>query len=336
MSIYIKSSVSISPFNYDVNNILKEGNSGYERYTCNEPDYDKIIDPSVSRRWSRILKMGMATAREAVKEAGNPEIDAIITGTGYGYTEDTIKFLSRMTNPEDRGMNPTAFIQSTYNSISSIIALTLKNQGYNNTFVHSGFSFECVMEDAVLLLESGEARNVLIGGIDELADQVYELLERIEKVRSRVALQNNKGQPLKQNGMGEGSSFFVLSDKPLNDKAVELVEFRTFYAPTGETLSEYYRDTIGMLNPDLILTGEETGENCKSAYSMFSNLSAVRKIKYTDFCGSYPTAPAFGLWLACKILSGEINTGNSTTDSVLIYNCFEERYHSFFQLRKPI
>jgi 3-oxoacyl-[acyl-carrier-protein] synthase II len=330
MKIYINSATSISPAGFTPGMILKSENPPLKnRYSCIEPDYDKILELSMTRRWSRILKMGMATALGAIKDAGNPEIDAIITGTGYGYTEDTIRFLSRMTNPEDRGMNPTAFIQSTYNTLSSLIALAIKNQGYNNTFIHSGFTFESVIEDAVLLLESGEARNILIGGIDELADQVYELLERIEKVRSRVSGQNGQN-----NGPGEGSSFFVLSDKPLNDKALELTDFKTFYAPADETFSEYLRDTTTKLNPGLILTGEESEDNGKIANSMFTNLSTVRKIKYTDFCGSYPTAPAFGLWFGCKILSGEVKTENRDIKSILIYNCFEERYHSFFLLKK--
>ncbi len=334
MSIYIKSAFSISPYKYDGNNILKEGDRGYERYACTEPDYDKIIDPSVSRRWSRILKMGMATAQGALKEAGNPEIDAIITGTGYGYTEDTIKFLSRMTSPDVRGMNPTAFIQSTYNSISSIIALTLKNQGYNNTFVHSGFSFESVLEDAILLLKSGEAGNVLIGGLDELTDQVFELLQRIEKAHTRSITWANRKDPVEKTGYGEGSSFFVLSDIPECEKPIELSEFRTFYSPSENVLSDYFNEVSEREKPGLILTGESSFFSNKLSYSWLNDKSVQRKLRYKDLCGEYPTASGFGLWLAVKLLSDENNTDHLKTNSIVIYNCFAKRYHSFISLKK--
>lgn len=334
MSIYIKSAASVSPFQYEVNNLLRDTYPRFERYTCIEPDYDKILDPSVTRRWSRIMKMGMATAQEAVNEAGNPEIDAIITGTGYGYTEDTIKFLSRMTNPEDRGMNPTAFIQSTYNSISSIIALTFKNQGYNNTFVHSGFSFESTLEDAILLLKSGEARNVLIGGLDELTDQVFELLQRIEKAFSRSVASSYKKDPVEKTGYGEGSSFFVLSDKPADDIPIELSEFRTIYSPSEKELSDYLDEVSEKEKPGLILTGENNVLSNELSYKWLIEKSAERKLIYKDLCGEYPTAAGFGLWVAVKMLSDEKNTDLIKTNSILIYNCFMKRYHSFISLKR--
>src|SRR5512138_1504586 len=182
-----------------------------DRLSCNEPDYDKILEPSQIRRLSRILKMGLATSLEAIKQANNPVVDAIITGTGYGFLEDTARFLFKMTDPADRGMNPTAFIQSTFNTISSLIALNLKNNGYNNTFTHTGFSFESALDDAIMLLNAGDSRNVLVGGLDELTDEVYELLKLLEAARIRGTKKLSAVRSSQPHHFGEGSSFFVLS-----------------------------------------------------------------------------------------------------------------------------
>jgi len=334
MRIYIKSAASVSPYQFDGNDLLMEVIQRNERFSCIEPDFDKLLDSSMTRRWSRIMKMGITAALEAVNRAGNPEIDAIITGTGYGYTEDTIKFLSRMTNPEDRGMNPTAFIQSTYNTISSLIALTLKNQCYNNTFVHSGFSFESALEDAMLLLKSGEAANVLIGGLDELTDQVFELLQRIEKTNIRSGLSGKINNQVEKAGYGEGSSFFVLSDKPDNNLPIELSEFRTFYLPSEKELADYFNEVSEKENPGLILTGENSAFSNDQSYKGLYGKSEKIKLRYKNFCGDFPTASGFGLWLAVKILTDENNTDLFKTNSILIYNCFADRYHSFISLKR--
>lgn len=82
---------------------------------------------------------------------------------------------------------PTAFIQSTFNTIGAQIASLSKNRCYNNTYAHRAFSFESALLDAILLLQEGEARNVLVGGIDEMTDTLYEILKRLGTWRHALA-----------------------------------------------------------------------------------------------------------------------------------------------------
>ena len=83
-----------------------------------EPDYAKLIDPKVIRRMSRIIRMGVAAALECLNGA-TP--DAIITGTAYGSLEDTTVFLKRMIDNKEEMLTPTAFIQSTHNTVGAQI-----------------------------------------------------------------------------------------------------------------------------------------------------------------------------------------------------------------------
>jgi 3-oxoacyl-[acyl-carrier-protein] synthase II len=339
MKIFITGSSSISPYRLpgsSTDPTEPEAVLG-DRLYCIEPDYDKILEPSQIRRLSRILKMGMATSAAAVDLANNPQIDAIITGTGYGCLEDTARFLLKMVDPDDRGMNPTSFIQSTYNTVSSLIALSLKNNGYNNTFVHSGFSFESALDDAIMQIRTGEASNVLVGGIDELTNEVYDLLKRLQIARTRTIKKELSLRPALTYRYGEGSNFFVLSDKPLSMSPVEITNFKILYKPEREQLiSDFERYTRGG-KTELFLFGRNDEEINDKSYNWIASLAGNKKFfNYKSLCGDYPTASSFGLWLANSVLSGSGNLDIPVgkIDNILLYNCFEKHYHAFISLRR--
>ncbi|NJK84751.1 MAG: beta-ketoacyl synthase chain length factor [Bacteroidales bacterium] len=111
-----------------------------------------------SRRMSRIVKMGICSALKCLKESGVEVPDAIITGTGFGCIEDTEKFLGSIIQNEEKMLNPTPFIQSTHNTVGAAIALKIKCNNYNNTYVHRGFSFEHALLDGLMLLNEDKAK----------------------------------------------------------------------------------------------------------------------------------------------------------------------------------
>jgi 3-oxoacyl-[acyl-carrier-protein] synthase II len=339
MKIYINGSSAISAhqvFKTPVELTEPVKHSG-DRLSCNEPDYDKILEPSQIRRLSRILKMGLATSLDAIKQVNNQRVDAIITGTGYGFLEDTARFLFKMTDPDDRGMNPTSFIQSTFNTISSLIALNLKNNGYNSTFTHSGFSFESALDDAIMLLNAGDANNVLVGGLDELTNEVYDLLKLLQAATVRGTKRASSRKPSEQHLFGEGSSFFVLSDKPDTPFPVEITGFKIFYNPDKDQIRAGYEECCKNTPIDLFLLGMNEGKKNDESYNWILPLAGNDKcFNYKSLCGDYPTAFSFGLWLATSVLSGSWNPLNSSDkiDNILIYNCFEQKYHAFLCLRR--
>src|SRR5690606_27512480 len=133
-----------------------------------EPDYREFINPVAIRRMSRLIKMGIGCGMKALQEANVKKPDAIITGTGLGSMTDTEKFLKDMILLKEEALNPTYFIQSTYNSINGWISLQTKSTGYSQTYVHRGLSIEMALLDAQLFLnETEEDKYVLAGGFDE-------------------------------------------------------------------------------------------------------------------------------------------------------------------------
>jgi 3-oxoacyl-[acyl-carrier-protein] synthase II len=180
MKLYIRAASAISPQKTFGNVLLLAEMVTYDqpRLKAIDPDYRQFIEPKQIRRMSRVIKMGVAAALDCLENAGVAQPDAIITGTAYGCVEDTNVFLTRIIEQEEEMLPPTAFIQSTHNTVAAQIALTIKCHAYNNTFVHKSFSFESGLLDAYMLFLEQEASTILLGGIDEITDTNYTIFNR--------------------------------------------------------------------------------------------------------------------------------------------------------------
>src|ERR1700733_9036861 len=218
MEIYIQAASAIYPQQASGSLSLPAENAG-NRLSVAEPDYRTLIDPKLIRRMSRIIRMGVGSAVSCLREAGLSAPDAIVTGTAYGCLADTGVFLGKMIEQGEEMLPPTAFIQSTHNTVGGQIALMLQCHGYNNTFVHRGFSFESALLDAMMLLQEKDGSNVLVGGMDEITDISQAILSRFGLFRHVIA--------------GEGAAFFLLAGKRTAATCARLDGLETFYKPKG-------------------------------------------------------------------------------------------------------
>src|SRR5665213_1931251 len=234
MKQYIRSSACISPQKTfsQVNFLTEVIEYNGTRLRAIEPDYTEFIDPKLIRRMSHIIKMGLAASQECLNEGNTNMPGAIITGTAYGSLGDTVSFLTRLIELNEEMLPPTAFIQSTHNTVAAQIALMLKCHQYNNTFVHKGISFESALLDAIMLLKENEADNILVGGTDEMSDASFTILSRLGLYK-RWPVSNLSLFTTHSKGTisGEGSVFFLLTDKPSADNLAKLCGVQTFYKP---------------------------------------------------------------------------------------------------------
>lgn len=143
-----------------------------------EPDSKGLIVPAEARRMSKILKRTICSSLTALKESGIENPDAIITSTGMGCIENSEKFLTDMCKFGESCLKPTLFMQSTHNTISSLIAIILKCHGYNNTYSQGATSFESALLDAWLQIKSGQINNALVGSHDEVTPLMSKILEK--------------------------------------------------------------------------------------------------------------------------------------------------------------
>ena len=151
---YIHSVVSISAQNsFSENDTIFEVRE-YSDYKISavHPPYRDFIPLSQLRRMSPAVKMGVAASKKALEKGNVEQPDAIITGSGLGCMADTETFLNTLLENDEQFSTPTAFIQSTHNTVAGQIALGLKCKAYNTTYAHGSVSFESALVDAQLQL----------------------------------------------------------------------------------------------------------------------------------------------------------------------------------------
>ena len=103
-----------------------------------------------------MVKSGVAAGIESLLEFGaRAPIDAIITATGLGCIADSEKFLDGLIAGDETMLNPTPFIQSTFNTVGAQIALLRGLHCYNTTYAHRWTSFENALTDAALRIGAG-------------------------------------------------------------------------------------------------------------------------------------------------------------------------------------
>jgi 3-oxoacyl-[acyl-carrier-protein] synthase II len=305
-----------------------------------EPDYKEYIDPKQIRRMSHVIKMGVAAAKDCLT-TGNVEMPgAIITGTAFGCMEDTVTFMTRMVEQNEELLPPTAFIQSTHNTVAAQVALMLKCHSYNNTFVHKGISFESALFDAIMLLREQEADNILVGGTEEMVDTSFKVLTRLGLYK-RWPVSNLSLLSTDTSGTigGEGAVFFLLTDKQSADNMAELTALKTLYKPKDleQSITAFLAENALKIEEiDLVITGKNGDTRNDTVYRNLSLLKDKPVANYKHLCGEYPTASAFALWLAANIIKRGVvpeivaENANHTPSpkKVLIYNHYQNKYHS--------
>ncbi len=164
-----------------------------------EPDYKPVItDANLRRRMGRLLKMSVSCALKSIENIPSEDICGVITSTGMGFMKDTITFGNSLFERAEDMLNPSPFMQSTFNTASGYIALIRKIRSYNTTYVQRAGGVESSLVDAVMLLEENKGKCVLVGAFDEVTPEVDEFRKQLS------------GGEVKYD-LGEGASSFVLS-----------------------------------------------------------------------------------------------------------------------------
>ncbi len=145
-----------------------------------------IPDAAMRRRMSRVVKMAVSTAVECVGGVEHiDELDTILTATGWGCLADSERFLRNLISEQEQLLNPTPFIQSTFNTVGGQVALLRHNHCYNVTYVHRGHSFEDALLDALMRAADGQGAQMLVGAFDEMTPSQHRIMERMGLFRTR-------------------------------------------------------------------------------------------------------------------------------------------------------
>lgn len=303
------------------------------------PDFKQFIEAKSARRLSRIIKMGVVSSLLAMNEADAAMPDAIIAGTAYGCMSDTEKFLKAMIENDGKFLNPTPFIYSTHNTLSSQVALQLKCKGYNQTYSQNSVSFESALIDGQMLLTEEGFNTVLTGGIDEMTDNLY-------TITKRLGLWRRLGEGVQP---GEGAAFFILESQQTPSSLARILDVATLHGAKTETeIENWIREIIRKhhleLNSlDLCLLGKNGDRTYDDVYHHLETglLNNSVCAAYKHICGEYPTSSSFACWLAAKILKKQIipnglhqqRSASTPINNVLIYHQHRNREHGLILLQ---
>lgn len=186
--------------------------SGTSYISADEPDYKEVItDANSRRRMGRLLKMAVWCGLKSLDGVPSERVSGIITSTGAGFMKDTISFGSSIFDREETLLNPSPFMQSTFNTASGYIALIRKIHAYNTTYVQRADGFAASLVDAAMVLDdAGEENVALVGAFDEVTPEV-------DVIRQRLGLYRVGDGFLP---LGEGAAAFLLSAaKPTDGSA---------------------------------------------------------------------------------------------------------------------
>lgn len=204
--------------------------SGTSYISADEPDYKEVItDANSRRRMGRLLKMAVWCGLKSLDGVPSERVAGIITSTGAGFMKDTISFGSSIFDREETLLNPSPFMQSTFNTASGYIALIRKIHAYNTTYVQQADGFAASLVDAAMLLDdAGEGNVALVGAFDEVTPEV-------DVIRQRLGLYRVGDGFLP---LGEGAAAFLLSAAMPTDVSESCWSTESSAGPGGDDGSE--------------------------------------------------------------------------------------------------
>ena len=311
-----------------------------------DPDYTGHFPPMVARRMCKLLKRVAVLSRQTLKDASVEMPDAIISGTGLSCIENTEKFLYSIMENGEKFLQPTHFMQSTHNVLSSSIAMDLKCNGYNNSYVHRGTCFENALLDAIMQFEQKRINTALVGGYDELTDDYFIFFERIG-VWDFVA----DDAAAKKCFAAETAVSMLLENVKRENSICEINDVELMYKPTIAQMQktlDVMLEKAGcqMSDIDAVVTGINTHvKNDNVYYDVIPQLFRDNPVlQYKHLFGESFAAPAFGVYVAATCLhKGRIpsflisdasaHTGDiNDVKRILLYNHSRNKSHSFILL----
>lgn len=314
--VYISSASVVSPQqHYEQDAFLEDIHSSADGILyIQEPDYRRYINPVAIRRMSKMLKMGISAGMNALEHAGIEQPDAIITGTGRGSMKDMEHFLLDMIKLDEGALTPTAFIQSTYNSINGWLALQTKSNGYNQTYVNRGTSLDLALLDAQMLLnEENNVQHVLAGCFDEITPDYVRVKSKVNYWKNpapnNLELLKNADGP--GTIAGEGAAFFTLTNDATNTicsintiKMLQDASAEEVVKTVGHLLND---NGISMAEVDVLLTGISGDIAHQETYDLLlqgtSNHTTTTAFKH--LCGEYDTSSGFAIWIATELFKSQ-------------------------------
>ncbi|MGO9831708.1 MAG: beta-ketoacyl synthase chain length factor [Myxococcaceae bacterium] len=125
-----------------------------------------------ARRLTRLERMAMVAAEQALANDAERSELALVFGTGYGSLAATAEFLDGIAIRGAAFGRPIAFQQSVHNSPAGQLSILLASHGPTLTMTAREVSGESALKVGMTLLASGRADKVLVVAADEWTESL--------------------------------------------------------------------------------------------------------------------------------------------------------------------
>ena len=261
-----------------------------------DPNFRDWLPPLESRRMGKIMRRAVVTALKVMNDSGIATPDAVITGTGLGCIENTELFLDQLCREGEEMLKPTYFMQSTHNTISSLIAIKTKCHGYNSTYSHKSISFESALMDAFTQMKLGDISTALVTGNDEMTPSYFNILQRSGYV-------GQKGQVT----AGEASVSLMLSTEGegalCEVEKVSLAFWGQFSLCSGHDTGEPSPLCSLAESADAVMMGYNGNQENDAVYDRLkANIAHLPVLQYKNLFGECYSASGLGIYAAAHCL----------------------------------
>lgn len=293
--VYIKSATQISMQQPLCEEWMETAVVSHEAYVrSQDPNFRDWLTPLESRRMGKILKRALVTVQKAMDDAGVAQPEAVVTGTGLGCIENTELILDQLCRQGEQTLKPTYFMQSTHNTISSLISIHHHLHGYNTTFSHKAASFDAALLDAYTQLSLGDINTALVTANDELTPSYFHILRRAGYV----------GQP-GQVPATETSAAMILTTSP-EGALCEVEHVAMAYSATPSTFSEGLLASLPVeaaSHVDHLVLGTNGIADNDQPYQLLSDsMGNAQCLHYKRLFGENYSVSALGVYAAAHLL----------------------------------
>lgn len=174
-----------------------------------------FIAPMKMRRMNMLSRYGVAAARMAIEDCGATlSSDAgVAIGTAFGPVQTSVEYMQEYVEKGPALAPPQLFAESVANAPGSHIAIEWGLRGFNVTLTQRESSALAATMYAATQIVKGTASAALIGGVEEVNEMMFGVLDRIGALAHANGEVDEAARPFdpKRNGVmiGEGGAVFV-------------------------------------------------------------------------------------------------------------------------------
>lgn len=253
-----------------------------------------------------------------------------------------------MLNNNEECLSPTAFMQSTHNTIASQIALHLKCHGYNSTYSHRGTSFDSSLWDAYTLLQKGEINNAIVGAHEEMSLEYFKMLQKAgyftydDISEAQLKLHQNTGS------LSGSCAVNMFVSRQKEDSHCAISFMKMFYKADSQTLRKNLLNQLEQLHLtindiDAVVMGLNGDKDNDAAYLDFAQVvdSSMPIVWYKHLFGESYCASALGVYVGATCLQRQTIPAHLLYNKdrainhikhILVYNHFENKDQSLILL----